>query len=321
MIYPWQKKQWLKILTYYQQKKLPHALLLTGSYGLGKVDFAKTLSAFILCETKDKSIACGFCRGCQLFKVGNHPDFFILTPQEKSKNIKIDQIQELISTLAQTAQNNYYQVAIIHPAEAMNRAAANAFLKTLEEPSGQILLILISHQYETLLPTILSRCHRLIFTANLTESTIQWLQQQINSDDRNEAIQLLMTSYYAPLRALQLKSLNYKKIRNQLLQSLSNIIAQRENAISVVGALLKENVPFILQLMMIIIMDILRVKLNAIDFIINFDQQIPLQKLSAALSNNKLLLLLERLQEAWRLIQNSSSVNIQLLLEDLLLIF
>ena len=320
MIYPWQKKQWLKILTCYQQEKLPHALLLTGSYGLGKVDFAKTLSEFVLCETKDKSVACGFCRGCRLFRVGNHPDFFILTPQEKSKNITIDQIQELVSTLAQTAQNNHYQVAIIHPAEAMNRAAANAFLKTLEEPSGQILLILISHQFETLLPTILSRCQRLTFTANLTEPTIQWLQQQIDSD-RNEAIQLLITSYYAPLRALQLKSLNYKKVRNQLLQSLSNIIARRENAISIAGALLKENIPFILQLMMIIIMDILRVKLNAINFIINFDQQISLQKLSTVLSNNKLLLLLERLQEAWRLIHNSSSVNIQLLLEDLLLIF
>ena len=319
MIYPWQQKQWLKILTCYQQEKLPHALLLTGSYGLGKVDFAKTFSEFILCEAKRESVACGFCRGCQLFKVGNHPDFFMLTPQAKSKNIKIYQIQELISTLAQTAQNNHYQVAIIHPAEAMNRAAANAFLKTLEEPSGQVLLILISHQVETLPPTILSRCQRLTFTANLTEPTIQWLQQQIGSD-RNEAIQLLMTTYYAPLRALQLKSLNYQKVRNQLLQALINIIAQHENAISIVGDLLKENIPLILQLLMIISMDVLRVKLNAINFIINFDQQIPLLKLSTTLSNNKLLLLLERLQETWRLTQNSSSVNIQLLLEDLFLI-
>ncbi|MBW5802711.1 DNA polymerase III subunit delta' [Coxiella endosymbiont of Ornithodoros amblus] len=318
MIYPWQQTQWQEILTRYRQGRLPHALLLTGSPGLGKFDFAKAVAEFLLCEAQDGGV-CGSCRGCQLFRAGNHPDFFKLIPEERNKNIKIAQIRELINALNQTAQNGDYQVVIIYPVEAMNRTAANAFLKTLEEPCGQIFLILISHQPGALLPTILSRCQRLAFTASANEPTVQWLQKQIDGD-RREAIQLLTAAFYAPLQALQLKLLNYTEVRDRLLQLIVNITAKRENAVSVAGTLLKEDLTFVLQVLIIIVMDLLRLQLKATNFVVNSDQLTLLQELSATLPKNKIMLLLQELQEAWRLTKNSLSVNTQLLLEDLFLI-
>ncbi|WP_279385511.1 DNA polymerase III subunit delta' C-terminal domain-containing protein, partial [Coxiella burnetii] len=125
---------------------------------------------------------------------------------------------------------------------------------------------------------------------------------------------------YAPLQALQLKSLNYTEVRDRLLQLIINLTAQRENAVSVAGTLLKEDLPFVLQVLILIAMDLLRLQLKATNFVVNSDQLILLQELSTALPQNKIMLLLQELQEAWRLTKNSLSVDTQLLLEDLFLI-
>ncbi len=109
-------------------------------------------------------------------------------------------------------------------------------------------------------------------------------------------------------------------MRDRLLQLIINLTAQRENAVSVAGTLLKEDLPFVLQVLILIAMDLLRLQLKATNFVVNSDQLILLQELSTALPQNKIMLLLQELQEAWRLTKNSLSVNTQLLLEDLFLI-
>ena len=317
MIYPWQQKQWHEVRSSYLQGRLPHALLLAGSRGLGKVDFAKKMAEFMLCENK-KEVACGACRSCQLFCAGNHPDFFIVTPEEESKTIKINQIRDLMHDLNQTSHCSHYQVAIIHPVETMNRASANAFLKTLEEPAGRVLLLLVSHRLGALLPTIISRCQRLIFTPCANNATTQWLQKEINSD-LPKAVQLLKVANQAPLCALELEATNFLSLRDQLCNSLLNSVKQCENAINVVNTLLKESPQLILQILIIIFMDVLRLQLNADDFVVNKDRLALLQKLKMAFSLGKTLLLLQRLQEAWRLIESAVTVNLQLLLEEIFL--
>lgn len=317
MIYPWQQKQWQEVRSSYLQGRLPHALLLVGSRGLGKVDFAKKIAGVILCENT-QGVACGTCRSCQLFCAGNHPDFFIVTPEEESKTIKINQIRDLTHDLNQTSHCSYYQVAIIHPAEVMNRASANAFLKTLEEPAGRVLLLLVSHRPGALLPTIISRCQRLTFTACANDAATQWLQKKIDSD-LPKAIQLLKVANQAPLYALELEATNFLSLRDQLLNSVLNSVEQCENAIDVVNTLLKENRQLILQILIIIFMDVLRLQLNADDFVVNKDRLVLLQKLKMAFSRGKTLLLLQQLQEAWRLVESAIAINVQLLLEEIFL--
>ena len=321
MIYPWQKKQWQKVRSSYLQGRLPHALLLAGNRGLGKVDFAKKLAEFILCENK-KEVACGDCRSCHLFCASSHPDFFILTPEEKSKTIKINQIRDLIDDLNQTSHRSHYQVAIIHPAEAMNHSSSNAFLKTLEEPSGQVLLLLVSNRIGALLPTITSRCQRLTFTPCAHDATVQWLQGEIKGEinsDLSKVLQLLKVTHQSPLCALELGATSFLSLRDNLFNSVLNTIEQCEHAINVVSALLRENPKLILQILIIIFMDVLRLQLNASDFVVNKDRLHILQKLKAAFSLRKTLLLLQQLQEAWRLIESVVAINLQLLLEEIFL--
>lgn len=318
-MYPWQQKQWQEIQSSYLQGRLPHALLLTGSRGLGKVDFAKKIAEFILCKNKNKKkVACSACHSCHLFCAGSHPDFFIVTPEAKSKTIKINQIRDLIHGLNQTSHCSHYQVAIIHPAEVMNSTSSNAFLKTLEEPNGRVLLLLVSHQIGTLLPTIISRCQRLKFTPCENDATTQWLQKEINSD-LSKAVQLLKVANQSPLCALELETTNFLSLRDQLVNSLLNSIAQCENAISIVNALLRENTKLILQILIIIFMDILRLQLNADDFVVNKDCLVLLKKLKVAFSQEKTLFLLQQLQEAWRLVESVVTINLQLLLEEIFL--
>ena len=321
MIYPWQQKQWDKIIACYQQGRMPHALILAGICGLGKLTFAKSLAEFILCE-RNQTQACGICRGCRLFRVGNHPDFFEVSLGKKTKAgnkaIKVAQIRELISALNQTSQQGHYQVAILSPVEAMNRAAANAFLKTLEEPSGQVLIILVTHQPGILPPTILSRCQRIIFKAHFDSAMLQWVEAQVK--DKNKALQLLALANHAPLQAIKLESLNYLPLRDYLLKSLVNTVMQRESALHVVSVLLKEDTKIILHIMITFFMDILRLQLNCHDFILNADCLSLLQEFSSVFSQEKLLEILQRLQESWRVITGSTGVNTQLLLEEIFLI-
>lgn len=159
-IYPWQQAQWQSVLQQLQADRLPHALLLAGPSGLGKRSFANALAAHALCV---KHTACGQCRSCLLLNASNHPDLLELQPEAEGKAIKIEQVRELVTELGQTAQQGSYQVVVIEPAEAMNKAGANALLKTLEEPPGPVIFLLISHQPATIPATIRSRCQRLNF--------------------------------------------------------------------------------------------------------------------------------------------------------------
>ncbi|WP_264435536.1 DNA polymerase III subunit delta' [Coxiella endosymbiont of Dermacentor marginatus] len=317
MIYSWQRKQWEKIVARYQKGQMPHALLLSGRHGLGKLTFAKSLAELILCK-HNRIQACGTCRGCQLFRVGNHPDFFEVSLKEKSKFIKVAQIRKLIAALNQTSQQDHYQVVILSPAEAMNRAAANAFLKTLEEPSGQVLIILVTHRPETLPQTILSRCQRVLFNAYSDSETLQWVSMQVK--DKNKALQLLALANHAPLRAIELGSLSYLSLRDHLLKVLTNIAMQRESALNFVNALLKEDIKLILHIIITFLMDILRVQLNCHDFILNTDYLLLLQEFSLILSQEKLLEILQRLQEACQIVvTGSTEINVQLILEEIFL--
>jgi DNA polymerase-3 subunit delta' len=233
-IYPWQQSQWQHLLTQQQSRRLPQALLFSGQRGLGKKDFALALAELVLCETGSE-IACGICHSCQLFRAGSHPDFFMVYPEEEGKTIKVDQIRDLTASLNQTAQLNGYQVAVICPAEAMNVAAANALLKTLEEPPGPVLIILISHHLGGLPITIVSRCQKIAFFATDYAKTLNWLAPQVSGGEE-QAQRLLKMANGAPLLALELASVNYLSLRDALLQHLVAMQQEQKNPIQGVDA-------------------------------------------------------------------------------------
>jgi DNA polymerase-3 subunit delta' len=140
---PWLEPAWKLFGDSIAHQRLAHALLVQGLSGMGKSVLARAMAARLLCDQQADQ-ACGSCRSCQLFKGGAHPDYFFVSREPNPKTGKmrqeiiIDQVRKLIGSLQLTTSISQSKVAIIDPAECMNPNAANALLKTLEEPPGLI---------------------------------------------------------------------------------------------------------------------------------------------------------------------------------------
>lgn len=209
MIHPWNQPLFRQLTA--DRARMPHALLLHGPAGVGKFDLAMAIAQWALCEQPDAAGACGQCDACNWFVQGNHPDFRRVEPlaaeaeegaakpaKKPRQIINVEAVREITDYLALTAHRGGWRSAVIHPAEWMNGAAANALLKTLEEPPPRVLLLLVSHQPGRLLPTILSRCRKV--PVGLPEKGLAqaWLRQA----GLAEPAALLAEAGGAPLAAL-----------------------------------------------------------------------------------------------------------------------
>jgi DNA polymerase-3 subunit delta' len=177
----WCRSQWNVLAARAANGTLPHALLLCGPAGLGKRALTEAFVRARLCELPRDGNACGNCRTCKLLAAGTHPDRVLVTLEENPKTHKmrteivVDQIRGLSSRLAMSSQLGSWQIAVIDPADAMNAAAQNALLKTLEEPSDASLIVLVADQPWRLGATIRSRCQRLDFAVPSHDEALAWL--------------------------------------------------------------------------------------------------------------------------------------------------
>ncbi len=225
MVYLWQQSQWHQIQAQIQGQRLPHALLLTGQEGLGKRQFAEQLAASLLCKHIDNNNeACGSCDACHLLSAGTHPDMLRLEPDEPGKAIKVDDVRALCQTLSLTSHYSGYKLAIIDPAEQMNINAANSLLKTLEEPTAQTLLILVSASIDRLPVTIRSRCQAIHFQQPSQELAQQWLSEQGVAGDR---ALLLKLAHGSPLLAQKLADPSLIEQRQGLMDALLGVAANK----------------------------------------------------------------------------------------------
>lgn len=198
---PWHQHLWQQFQQRVAAGRLPHALLLSGPAGLGKLAFARRMAQALLCEAPAAGgDACGRCRGCRLFRAGSHPDCSAVRPAEEGKVIKVDQIRDLGAFLGFTAQYGGYKIALLEPADRLNINAANSLLKTLEEPPGACLLLLVTAQPARLPATVRSRCQRVSFEPPSLEVAVPWLAARVAGGLDPET--LLDVAGGAPLAAL-----------------------------------------------------------------------------------------------------------------------
>ncbi|ALG66969.1 DNA polymerase III subunit delta' [Beggiatoa leptomitoformis] len=315
--FPWHDTLWHKIHTAYQQDRLPHAILFCGTLGMGKAALAQRLAALLLCETPlADGNPCGQCKACHLHQTHNHPDFLDISPAEAGKQILIDQIRHLIQFCALTSHHGRYQVALIHPAEAMNHNAANSLLKILEEPPAKTVLLLVSHQPSALMATIRSRCQRVDFTKIDTKITQQWLSHQLPNN--NDIPLLLNLSAYAPLTALALAQGDALAQRNQLLDSLAKLPAGKDDPVKLAEAWGQMDARQVLSWMLSWTMDLIRLQVAGQQSdIINIDKRNILQGLTNNLPITTLFDLLDTQKEIYQLVKSSSNVKPQGLFESL----
>ena len=164
-----------------QEDRIPHAMLFCGKDGVGKFLVAEALAAAILCHAPVHNQACGHCKACRALAAGTHPDFFQIQPESETKAapaIRIEAVRKLQEEIARIPLLSERRVVIMQEADKMNEAAANCLLKTIEEPSGQIVFILLTSRPSALLDTIISRCMRVEFGILQPEELVAILHQQ-----------------------------------------------------------------------------------------------------------------------------------------------
>ncbi len=222
-LHPWFEQAWSEM----SLDQMPHAVLLHGQAGIGKLDFALHLAKALLCEsTQGASIKpCGTCEACHWFETGNHPDFLGVVPEsqagllpheemqgdgpeDKPKRgkkkaddesdekadkkasvvIKVDQIREALEGIATSPHRGVQRVILINPIETLPTVSANTLLKNLEEPPESTLFILVSDRLDRILPTIRSRCRLIALPRPNIEEASQWLQAELQVAGRNASI-------------------------------------------------------------------------------------------------------------------------------------
>ncbi|WP_281646942.1 DNA polymerase III subunit delta' [Parendozoicomonas sp. Alg238-R29] len=197
----WHNNNWQQLSQRLANEQLPHALLLRGQVGVGKREFAMAFAQYVLCHDKTTGAACGRCRNCQLNQAGTHPDLLLIEPEERGKQIKVAQVRNMIEFTEKTPQQGGFRVVVLCPAEAMNISSANALLKCLEEPGRDTLMLLVSQQVSSLLPTIRSRCQQVLFARPEAEIALEWLKEFV--PEQEKARTLLQLAAGEPSTALR----------------------------------------------------------------------------------------------------------------------
>ena len=224
--YPWQDGLWQQLAGRAQHA---HAYLLHGPVGIGKRALAERLMASLLCQAPAASNACGECKSCLLLKAGSHPDNYVLEPEEADKAIKVDQVRDLVSFVVQTSQMGGRKVVLIEPVESMNINAANALLKSLEEPSGDTVLLLVSHQPSRLLPTIKSRCVQQACPLPSEAMSLQWLGKALPDSSDEERAELLTLAAGSPLAAVSLQAQGVREQRALVVDGVKKLLKQQQS--------------------------------------------------------------------------------------------
>ena len=237
MIYPWLREHWLFFLKRLQQDRLAHALMIEGPAGSGKNALAIEMVARLLCS-ENQPEACGQCRSCKLLAGGAHPDRFELHPEEGSEIIKVDQVRNLIASLDLTTSISERKVAYIHPADGMNIAAANALLKSLEEPTGNAVMILVSSDPGSLPVTIRSRCQSIVVCQPDRKLVLDWLTETTGRSvaDVSAALQAAGGS---PLRAARYLESPELDTFVQVTEGLATLL-KRPGSVSLVSSKLSD---------------------------------------------------------------------------------
>jgi DNA polymerase-3 subunit delta' len=219
---PWLAPLTAQIERAVARNRLPHALLIHAAPGLGGESLAAWIAAFVLCETRIEA-PCGHCAACRLLAAGNHPDLHWVAREEDASQLQIDQIRALCDVLSLKSYRGGYKVGVVATADVMNANAANALLKTLEEPPPQSLLILCAARPSRLPATIVSRCQRLTIATPPRELALEWLNSQAPGDWSR----VLDFASGAPLRALELQANAFASLDEEMTQALARL-ARRE---------------------------------------------------------------------------------------------
>jgi DNA polymerase III subunit delta' len=310
MIYPWLQADWDKITLMRDQKRLPHALMLVGPDHAGIESFASELAKTMLCKNQQQ-LACNTCDHCRFFEAGTHPDYFHLAPAEGGGTIKVEGLREVCRSLTQKSARGGYQVVFIEQADCMQAAGANALLKTLEEPEGDVLFILWAKRVEALPATIHSRTQRLTLGLGKAEVMQSWLAKTYQLDAEKP---WLKAANNRPLAVKSLQEDSYFSMRDELIASLQSVRVGRKSALDAGELSSDQDRSTYFRAMLSIAADGLRCCLHVdLQHWINEDKEKEISQLFSDLSPEQAQAFYDCVQRMWRMEQLPQALNKSLL--------
>lgn len=326
---PWHREALERLMG--RKERLPHALLVSGRPGIGKVEFARSLAQSLLCESPIDRLACGECPSCHWFGQSNHPDYREIVPEaaeeadgegaeadagkeagKKSLVIKIDQVRAIRDFVALSTHRAGHRAIVLHPAEALQPAAANALLKTLEEPPPATVIVLVADRPARLLATIRSRCEAVLLRAPRREPALAWLA----SAGAQEPEVALALAGGAPLLAARLAQPEEREWRRKVVAELAR--PDGAHALAFAAGFDRANLERTLFVMQTWVHDLVRLK-NAAEPRHHVDSAPALRAKARRARLERLLALDRELVEARRLVAHP--LNARLAAEHLMMAY
>lgn len=315
--YPWLNGPYRQLIAQYQGDRGHHALLMHAARGMGDEALVYGLSRWLLCQHPEGEKSCGKCHSCNLMIAGNHPDWHVLTPEKGKSSLGVEPVRQLIETLYNFSQQGGAKVVWLPHAELLTEAAANALLKTLEEPPENTYFLLGCHEPSRLLPTLRSRCFYWHLATPDAAHASQWISRQLQVAPL--AIQTaLRLGGGTPLAALELLQPERWKQREQLCQQFS-LSWQQRDWLSLLPQLNHDDAADRLFWLCSLLLDVIKTQQGAGNFVINLDQQPLINQLASGLRNAALQKHLQGWMECRQQLLSIVGVNRELLLTEQLL--
>ncbi len=318
--HPWQFEQASLIAKLRANNKLHHAFIFYGAGKRGKFDFACATAASLLCKNPQASGgACTQCAPCRLVQAQTHPDCYVLQP-EAGKQIPVDEIRSLLSYMNKSASMGEKRVVVIDQAQRMNLASANALLKFLEEPGEHVHLFLVCDEIDALLPTIRSRCQKLLFPVLSKTEARNYLEHALAQTGAAFEPALLEYANYSVIHAQALIEDPLYQKREAVLGVLVKVMQGNMGAMLASQQLEEFALIDFLQWWLDLCGDVLKLSMGAELSQLRFQSaHSHLEKMLAAIEKHRLNQFMQSLQHDLRLLRKSAPLNQPLILEARLL--
>ncbi|WBU47661.1 DNA polymerase III subunit delta' [Kosakonia pseudosacchari] len=314
--YPWLRPDFEQLVASYQSGRGHHALLIHALPGMGEDALIYAISRFLLCQTPEGHKSCGHCRGCQLMQAGTHPDYYALAPEKGKSALGIDAVREVSEKLYEHARLGGAKVVWIQDAALLTDAAANALLKTLEEPPAHTWFFLGCREPARLLATLRSRCRSHHLAPPAENYACSWLAREVTASHESilTALRLCAGSPGAAEALLQ----DDAWAQRQTLCQATDAALNSGDWLAMLATLNHDKVAERLQWFSALLLDALKMQQGA-TLLSNVDALALVEKLARQMQAPTLHALLHAIFTCREQLLSVVGVNRELLLTDLLL--
>lgn len=315
-LYPWHQEIWQNWQQLLGQDRLHHAILLSAPTGSGKIELAAMLAKTILCKN-GVTEPCGICHSCQLFDADTHPDFHWLKPEAEGKQLGVDAIRAGNQYAWETSQLGGQRVILIQNADRMGEAAANALLKTLEEPPSHCHFILLSQSMDTMLPTVVSRCNK--WKPKLPEESVvkRWVEGELFE---SVPLQVLRINRGAPLAAKAFVENGSVARHKAVVDGFASFVTQKQGLFTVTEQVVKAQQEG-LQWLSFLLLDVVKIQQGSDEAIVHCDEMKTLQTLASSLPQSQVMAQLMGLNRMKAELARHTGLNSELLISRWLAAF